>query len=350
MRIAQVSHLTESVPPKRYGGAERIVSYLTDELVRLGHDVTLFASGDSRTTARLEAVYPEALRIADEFGRSARLTVLLERVFRAADDFDIIHSHLDFWTFPLVRRCSTPVVTTVHGKINLPEIKQVFKEFSEIPLVSISDAQRKPCPWANWKATIHHGLPEHLYRFSEGPGRYLAFLGRVSPEKGPEEAIEIAKRVDIPLKIAAKIDPADREYFHAVIKPLMADGLVEYLGEITDEEKNEFLGQALALLCPFRPESFGLVLVEALACGTPVVAYRHGSFPEIIDHGITGFLCGTAEDMIEAIPLVSRLDRYRCRLAFEARFTASRMASTYLDVYEEMVMAGRTPLDRSSLS
>jgi len=225
----------------------------------------------------------------------------------------------------------------------------VYKEFSEIPLVSISDAQRKPCPWANWKATVHHGLPEHLYHFNEGPGQYLAFLGRVSPEKGPEEAIEIAKRAGIPLKIAAKVDPADEEYFRAIIKPLLSHGSIEYLGEITDAEKNEFLGHALALLCPFRPESFGLVLIEALACGTPVIAYRHGSFPEIIENGMTGFLCGSAENMVEVMPLVSRLDRHQCRVAFETRFTAARMAAGYLDVYDELAMAGRAPLDQPSL-
>ena len=343
MRIAQVSHLTESVPPKAYGGAERIIAYLTDELVTLGHDVTLFASGDSLTAARLEPVCAEALRLHDPFERHIRLTLLLERVFGAADSFDIIHSHLDFWSFPLVRRCGTPAVTTLHGKIDLPELKHVYYEFCEIPVVSISDSQRTPCPWANWKATIHHGLPEDLYRFSPGPGRYLAFLGRLSPEKGPEEAIQIAKEVGIPLRIAAKVDPADEEYFNTVIEPLLSDGLIEYVGEITDSEKNDFLGEALALVCPFRPEAFGLVLIEALACGTPVLTYRHGSFPEIIENGVTGFLCRTAQDMVESVPLLAGLDRGRCRESFESRFTARRMALAYLQVYEEIVAAAQSP-------
>lgn len=349
MRIAQVVHLTESVPPKRYGGTERIVAYLTDELVQLGHDVTLFASGDSTTCAQLEAVYPDALRGSDQFVHNARLTVLLERVFGVAEDFDIIHSHLDFCSFPLVRRCSIPVLTTVHGTIGLPELMKVYREFSEIPLVAVSEAQRKPCPWANWKATIPHGLPQDLYRFHPEPGAYLAFLGRISAEEGTEEAIAVARCAGIPLKMAAKVDPVDHEYFQAVVKPLLEDGRVDFIGEITDEGKNAFLGQALALVCPFRPESFGLVLVESLACGTPVLAYRHGSFPEIIDHGITGFLCRTAEEMAESVSLLPRLDRRRCRAAFEARFTASRMVFAYLEVYDELILARRAQRDRTAL-
>jgi glycosyltransferase involved in cell wall biosynthesis len=343
MRIAQVSHLTESVPPKAYGGAERIVAYLTDELVGLGHDVTLFASGDSVTAARLEPVCAEALRLRDPFERSIGLTLLLERVFGTADNFDIIHSHLDFWSFPLVRRCGTPAITTLHGKIDLPELKHVYYEFCEVPVVSISDAQRRPCPWANWKATIHHGIPEGLYRCSPGPGRYLAFLGRLSPEKGPEEAIRIAKEVGIPLRIAAKIDPADQEYFYTVIEPLLSNGLIEFIGEITDEEKNDFLGEALALVCPFRPEAFGLALIEALACGTPVLTYDHGSFPEIIEHGVTGFLCRSPADMVDSVPLLAGLDRRRCRHSFESRFTARRMALDYLQVYDEIIADTRSP-------
>jgi glycosyltransferase involved in cell wall biosynthesis len=342
MRIAQVSHLTESVPPKGYGGAERIIAYLTDELVALGHDVTLFASGDSVTAARLEPVCAEALRLPDPFERTIRLTLLLERVFGAAENFDIIHSHLDFWTFPLVRRCGTPAVSTLHGNIGLPELRHVYYEFCEIPVVSISDAQRKPCPWANWKATIHHGLPEDLYRFNPRPGRYLAFLGRLSPEKGPEEAIQIAKATGIPLRIAAKVDPADEEYFYRVIEPLLSDGPVEYVGEITDQEKNDFLGDALALMCPYRPEAFGLALIEALACGTPVITYRHGSFPEIIETGINGFLCRTIEEMIDSVPLLESLDRGRCRRSFESRFTARRMALEYLQVYDGIVTAAQS--------
>ena len=343
MRIAQVSHLTESVPPKAYGGAERIVAYLTDELVALGHDVTLFASGDSSTAARLEPVCEEALRLPDPFERTIRLTLLLERVFGSAENFDVIHSHLDFWSFPLVRRCATPAVTTLHGNIGLPELRHVYYEFCEIPVVSISDSQRKPCPWANWKATIHHGLPEDLYHFKSGRGRYLAFLGRISPEKGPEEAIHLAQQTGIPLKIAAKIDPADRDYFYTMVQPRLSNGPVEYIGEITDNEKNDFLGNALALVCPYQPEAFGLTLIEALACGTPVLTYRHGSFPEIIEDGVTGFLCGTVQEMIDSVPLLEGLDRSRCRRSFESRFTARRMALEYLQVYDGIVTAAQSP-------
>lgn len=339
MRIAQVSPLWESVPPKLYGGTERVVSFITDELVRLGHDVTLFASGDSVSAARLEAICPQALRlITGSFNRVAPMTLLLERAFSATDEFDLIHSHLDFLGFPVARRCQVPVLTTLHGRLDLPELEPVYREFAEIPLVSISDAQRQPLPWANWQATVYHGLPRDLYTFHPRQGQYLAFLGRIAPEKCPDQAITIATRAGIPLRIAAKVDPADRDYFRERIEPLLAHPLVEYVGEITDAEKNDFLGEACALVAPFDwPEPFGLVFIEALACGTPVVAYRRGSVPEIIDNGVTGYICEQLDDLATAVEQVSILDRRRCRQAFEAQFTVERMVQDYLDVYKRIV-------------
>ncbi len=349
MRIAQVSPLWESVPPKHYGGTERVVSFITDELVRLGHDVTLFASGDSMSAARLEAICPQALRLLrGSFNREAPMTLLLERAFRASDEFDLIHSHLDFLGFPIARRCPTPVLTTLHGRLDLPELVPVYREFAEIPLVSISDAQRQPLPWANWQATVHHGLPRDLYSFHPRQGQYLAFLGRIAPEKCPDQAITIATRAGIPLRIAAKVDPADRDYFRERIEPLLDHPLVEYVGEITDAEKNDFLGEACALLAPFDwPEPFGLVFIEALACGTPVLAYRRGSVPEIIDDGVTGYICERMDEFTAAVKQVSILDRRRCRQAFEARFTVERMVQKYLEVYEQIVSDHSTAALRS---
>ena len=338
MRIAQVAHLTESVPPKMYGGSERIIAYLTDELVHVGHDVTLFASADSVTTARLEPVCGDAVRNPEtESERMVRLTLLQERVLQLSAQYDIIHAHLDFLAFPLARRCKTPIVTTVHGRLDLPELQTVYREFSEIPLVSVSDAQRQPCRWANWKATVHHGLPRDLYRFNSGKGGYLAFLGRISPEKGPAAAIEVAKRAGLPLRIAAKLDSADITYYEEIIRPLLREGSIEYVGELTDCEKNTFLGDALALICPFQAESFGLVLIEALACGTPVLVYNHGSFPEIVEDGETGFLCAHIEDMVKAIDRLSAIDRARCRRSFEERFTSARMTQEYVRVYDDVL-------------
>jgi len=337
MRIAQVAPLWESVPPKLYGGTERIVSYLTEELVRLGHDVTLFASGDSVTTARLEAICPHALRLnTGIFNRDAPMTMLMEQALGKTGDFDIIHSHIDFMGFPLARRNPTPTVTTFHGRLDLPELQPVFREYAEMPMVSISDAQRKPVSWANWQATVYHGLPRDLYGLHPNPGGYLAFLGRIAPEKRPDHAIEIAKRVGIPLRIAAKVDPMDQEYFHTEIEPLLSDPLIEYLGEITDAEKNEFLGHAMALVCPYDwPEPFGLVLIEALACGTPVLAYRRGSIPEIIEDRATGFVCEGLDEMTAAIQRIPEIDRRRCRWSFDQRFSVERMAQDYLRVYEQ---------------
>jgi len=339
MKIAQVAPLWESVPPKLYGGTERIVSYITEELVRMGHDVTLFASGDSETAARLEAVCPQALRLnTGIFNRDAPMTMLQERSLGATGDFDVIHSHLDFLGFPLARRNPLPVVTTLHGRLDLPELQPVFREYADMPLVSISDAQRQPLPWANWHATIYHGLPRNLYSFHPQPQQYLAFLGRISPEKRPDHAIEIAKRTGIPLRMAAKVDPADLQYYLAEIEPLLDHPLIEFIGEISDEEKDNFLGNAVALVCPYDwPEPFGLVLIEALACGTPVLAYRRGAIPEIIDNGVTGFVSENLSEMAEAVGRLSEIDRRRCRDAFEERFTADRMARNYVALYKRII-------------
>ena len=339
MKIAQVAPLWESVPPKLYGGTERIVSYITEELVRMGHEVTLFASGDSDTAARLEAVCPQALRLnTGIFNRDAPMLMLQERSLGAEGDFDVIHSHLDFLGFPLARRNPRPVVTTLHGRLDLPELQPVFREFADMPLVSISDAQRRPLPWANWQATIHHGLPAHLYNYHSQPRGYLAFLGRISPEKRPDHAIEVAKRTGLPLRIAAKVDPADLQYYRSEIEPLLDHPLIEFIGEISDAEKNDFVGNALALVCPYDwPEPFGLVLIEALACGTPVLAYRRGSIPEIIEHGTTGFVSENLTEMVAAVERIKEIDRQQCRAFFDQRFTADRMARDYVALYERII-------------
>jgi len=338
MKIAQVAPLWESVPPKLYGGTERVVSYLTEELIRQGHDVTLFASGDSHTTARLWAACPRSFRSESGlFNRDAPLILMQEQALGAeAEGFDIIHSHLDFLSFPMSRRCSTPVLTTLHGRLDLPELVPIYREYADLPFVSISNAQRIPLPHANWQGTVYHGLP-NLYAFHPNPGSYLAYLGRICPEKRPDHAIEIAKRVGMPLRMAAKVDPVDREYFETQIAPLLDHPLVEYLGEITDAEKCDFLGSAAAVLCTYDwPEPFGIVLIEALACGTPVLAYRRGSIPEIIEDGVTGFICENLDEMVSAIDRLPLIQRQQCRAAFEARFTVQRMVQDYLTLYERM--------------
>jgi glycosyltransferase involved in cell wall biosynthesis len=347
MKIAQLSPLWESVPPQLYGGTERIVSYLTEELVRQGHEVTLYASGDSRTAAELKACCARALRLHENgmINRDAPLVVMQEQALGAASgQYDVIHSHLDFLSFPMSRRAHAPVVTTLHGRLDLPEVQPVFQEYAEMPVVSISDAQRKPLPGANWAATVHHGIPKDLYSLHDRPGSYLAFLGRISPEKCPDHAIEIAKRVGMPLRIAAKVDPADQAYFRQKVEKLLDHPLIEYVGEINDAEKNDFLGEAAALLCPYDwPEPFGLVLIEAMACGTPVLAYRRGSIPEVIDHGVTGYICDNIGDMAKAIAALPFIDRTRCRDIFEKRFTVERMVKDYLAVYESLVAAPLRP-------
>lgn len=338
MRIAQVAPLYESVPPKHYGGTERVVSYLAEELVRQGHDVTLFASGDSETEAELVPAWPRSLRLDEQsVDHMAPHVLLLEEVYRRAADFDVIHFHVDYLHYSISRRQATPHVTTLHGRLDVPELGPLYEEFDDIPVISISDAQRAPIPEANWQTTVYHGLPTDLYHFRPEAGDYLAFLGRISPEKRVDRAIEIAKRVDKPLKIAAKVDPVDREYFEETIESLLQDPHVEFRGEIDEIEKDEFLGNASALLFPIDwPEPFGLVMIEALACGTPVIAYRHGSVPEVLEDGRTGFLVDDLEEAVHLARTISEIDRRACRDYFEERFAVSRMATDYLDVYERL--------------
>ena len=336
LRIAQVAPLYESVPPQLYGGTERVVSYLTEELVRQGHEVTLFASGDSVTAARLVPCVPRALRLdPHSIDSLAHHVVMLERVFRRADDFDLIHFHVDYLHFPLSRRLRIPQVTTLHGRLDLPDLVPLYREFPEMPVVSISEAQRAPLPWLAWQGTVYHGLPTELHGCQHEPEDYLAFLGRISREKRPDLAIEIARRAGLPLRMAAKVDRADRAYFEEVVEPLLAPPHVELVGEIGEAEKREFLGRARALVFPIEwPEPFGLVMIEAMACGTPVIAFRHGSVPEIVDDGETGFLCGTVDEAVAAVARLDTISRQRCREVFERRFTAARMARDYVRIYE----------------
>lgn len=338
MRIAQVAPLYESVPPKLYGGTERVVSYLTEELVRQGHDVTLFASGDSVTKARLVPQCQQALRLdSQSVDQLAPHILMLEQVIKQAEEFDILHFHIDYLHFPFSRRQKTPHLTTLHGRLDIPELAPLYREFVEMPVVSISNAQRTPLPWLNWQMTVYHGLPLNLYRLQEKPEQYLAFLGRISPEKGVDRAIEIARRSGMKLRIAAKVDRADRDYFKGVIEPLLNQPFVEFIGEISDREKNEFLGNAFALLLPIDwPEPFGMVMIEAMACGTPVIAFRRGSAPEVIDEGVTGFIVRTVDEAVEAVKRVSTLDRRICRKVFEQRFNVTRMAEDYLRIYERL--------------
>jgi glycosyltransferase involved in cell wall biosynthesis len=339
VRIAQVSPLYESVPPKFYGGTERVVSYLTEELVRQGHEVTLFASADSVTSAELVHCAPMALRLdPDSIDTLAHHVVMLERVVSQDRRFDVVHYHVDYIHFPLSRRHHTPQLTTLHGRLDIADLVPLYREFPDMPVVSISKAQRQPLPWINWLATVHHGLPPDLYPFNPGPGRYLVFLGRISPEKRVDRAIEIARRVGLPLRIAAKVDRMDREYFAKEIEPLFADPLVKYLGEVGEADKAELLGNAQALLFPIDwPEPFGMVMIEAMACGTPVVAFRRGSIPEIIEPGVSGFVVDDVDEAVQATRCVAGLSRRRCREAFEARFTAERMAQDYLDLYRRLL-------------
>lgn len=342
MRIAQVSPLYESVPPKYYGGTERVVSYLTEELVAQGHEVTLFASGDSVTKARLVAPCRRSLRLDENCTDPlAHHLLMLEMVAQRAWEFDLIHYHVDYLHFPLSRRLSRPHVTTLHGRLDIPDLVPLYREFRDMPVISISNAQREPLPFANWQGTVYHGLPLDRYTFRPGPGRYLAFLGRISPEKRVDRAIRIALRTGMDLKIAAKVDRVDREYFESVVKPLLKEPGIEYVGEIGEGEKDEFLGNALALLFPIDwPEPFGLAMIEALACGTPVIAYRRGSVPEVLDHGVTGFIVHGFEDAVRAVEEVHKIDRARCRAVFEERFSARRMAQDYLAIYQN-ILAGQ---------
>ncbi len=343
MRIAQVAPLVEAVPPKFYGGTERVVAYLTDALVELGHEVTLFASGDSSTKASLVPIWPRALRldpsVKDPF---APVFMELETVARRANEFDMIHAHLDYFGYPLLRRLGVPSVTTLHGRLDLPELPPLYELYGDIPVVSISDSQRAPLPHANYVATIAHGLPKDLLAKGSGAGGYLAFLGRISPEKAPDAAIRIAAEAGIPLKIAAKVDRVDVEYFKRTIEPLLSLGHVEFIGEIGEDQKSEFLGNAAGLLFPIAwREPFGLVMIEAMACGTPVIAFECGSVPEVIEHGLTGFVVRSEREAVEAVGRIRTLDRGRIRDEFDRRFTAHHMAQNYLKLYARLARIQR---------
>lgn len=344
MRIAQVAPLFESVPPRLYGGSERVVAYLCDTLTKMGHEVTLYASADSNTLANLVPMCDRSLRLdAKCIAPLAHYMLMLERVFKDSKRFDIIHFHTDYLHFSLARRYPGPTLTTLHGRLDIPELFPLYKEFKEIPLVSVSNAQRKPLPWANWIGTVYHGLPLHRYPFQPMTGSYLAFLGRISPEKRVDTAIAVAKRLGIPLKIAAKVDKVDLEYYQSIIKPLLDDPLIEYVGEISERDKGAFLGNALALLFPIDwPEPFGLVMIEAMACGTPVITRRCGSVPEVVRHGTTGFICDTEAEMADAVERCASLNRATIRGECEVRFSASRMAKNYLDIYDSLVNVKKT--------
>ncbi|HXS26589.1 MAG TPA: glycosyltransferase family 4 protein [Steroidobacteraceae bacterium] len=347
MRIAQVAPLDESVPPRLYGGTERIVSYLTETLVQAGHEVTLFASGDSVTGAELISVWDHALRLDRRKAEPHAVHLaLLEQVFKRADAYDVIHFHTEQVHLPLAVRCATPCLTTLHNRLDTPGLELLYAEYRAHPLVSISESQRRPLPLANWLATIHHGLPSELHTPTKTPGKYLAFLGRVCSEKGVRQAIEIARRTGVPLKIAAKVARKDRDYFATEVEPRIDGSLIEFIGEIGEHEKTSFLGEALALLFPISwPEPFGLVMIEAMACGTPTIALNRGSVPEIIDEGVTGFIAQNVDDAVGCVESVRHLDRTACRERFEQRFSAARMSREYLRAYESVreLQHGRRP-------
>jgi glycosyltransferase involved in cell wall biosynthesis len=339
MHIAQIAPLAEAIPPKLYGGTERVVHWLTEELIALGHEVTLFASGDSCTSAKLEAQWPRAIRLDGSVRDPNALHMLmLERVRQRADDFDFLHFHLDYYPFSLFSRQATPFFTTLHGRLDLPEHQPVFTAFSSLPVISISNAQRRPVPQAGWVRTVYHGLPQQLLKPLPMKHEYLAFLGRIAPEKGVDRAVAIARQCGVPLRIAAKVDKTDREYFEEKIRPLIDGSSVEYIGEITDAEKSAFLSGAIALLDPIDwPEPFGLVMIEAMACGTPVIAFNRGSVPEVIDDGLTGFIVEDVEGAIGAFDRLPQLSRDKVRQQFERRFTARRMAQEYLSAYRSLM-------------
>jgi glycosyltransferase involved in cell wall biosynthesis len=339
MKIAQVAPLIESVPPRLYGGTERIVSYLTEELVGRGHDVTLFASGDSITSAELAPCCARALRLDPTVNDVVpHFILMIDKVRERAGEFDILHFHIDLFHFPLFRALATRTLTTLHGRQDLGDLKPFYARFGQMPLASISDAQRKPLPHANFVATIQHGIPSDLYRPSFEQGQYLAFLGRISPEKRPDRAIRIARAAGIPLKIAAKVDKVDEDYFRNDILPLIAGGGVEFVGEINEREKTKFLGEAAALLFPVDwPEPFGLVMIESMACGTPVLAFRCGSVTEVIEDGITGMAVNNEQEAIAVLPAILAYDRRAVRQRFEQRFTAARMADDYLSTFRRLL-------------
>jgi glycosyltransferase involved in cell wall biosynthesis len=338
MRIAQISPLTEAVPPKLYGGTERVISWLTDELVSLGHEVSLFASGDSVTSANLVPMWPRALRLDGSVrDPNALHMMMVEQVCRRAEEFDILHFHLDYYPFSLMSRQGVPFVTTLHGRLDLPEHQPVFETFSSVPVISISNSQRRPIHEANWAGTVHHGLPENLLVPQSKTPSYLAFLGRISPEKRADRAVRIAERCGLPLKVAAKVDQVDIDYFNDDIRDLLNRPHVDFIGEISDAQKSDFLSEAIALIVPIDwPEPFGLVMIEAMACGTPVIAYNRGSVPEVVEDGVTGFVVEDETSAVAAIRNVSQLSRAKIRQRFEERFTARRMARDYLEIYRNI--------------
>ena len=345
MRIAQVVPLNESVPPRGYGGTERVVSYLTEELVALGHQVTLFATGDSVTSARLIVACPQSLRSEQSWPAvMAHYSRMLGQVIHFHSDF---LNSTDFLQPFLFKHQITPHVTTLHWRLDIPELGPLYEEFRSMPVTSVTHAQREPLPWLNWQGTIHHGVPEQLYIFHGRDGMYLAFLGRLCQRKGPDRAIQIARQAGMKIKVAGNVLPGDQEYFDQVLAPLFQDPLVEFVGELGQDQKNEFLGDAHAVLFPIDwPEPFGIVVIEALACGTPVIAYRRGSVPEVIDDGVTGFIVDGIEDAVAAVARVTGLSRMRCRQAFEERFTASRMTRDYLAIYERLLQRPRIAIPR----
>ena len=339
MKIAQIAPLHEPVPPPKYGGTERVVALLSDALIDAGHDVTVYASGDSKTRAALRSCCDRAIRdkpgCIDPVGLHY---LMLEQVLHEASEFDVIHFHTDFLHFPFVRRLNRPHITTLHGRLDLPHLKSIYREYTDIPTVSISKSQKTYLPEANWVATIYHGIGKDEMTMGEGKGGYLAFLGRMSPEKGPDKAIQIARRAGMKIKMAAKVDPVDREFFETVVEPLLQDDSVEFIGEVDQEGKMELLQGATALLFPIDwPEPFGLVMIEAMACGTPVIAWNRGSVPEVVDEGITGFIVHSDEEAIAAIERCGRLDRAACRARFEARYLKERMMADYVNLYEVLV-------------
>lgn len=344
MKIALVAPLFESVPPQLYGGTERVVSYLAEELVREGHEVTLYASGDSQTSAELVPVVPRALRLDGSQDPTAHHVRMLDLVLRDAPRYDIIHFHIDYLHFPLARALGLTHVTTLHGRLDIPDLAPLYRTYDDLPVVSISNHQRGPLAHANWVGTVYNGLPEQNFRFFPKQGDYLAFLGRTSPEKGIREAIEIALAAGMPLRIAAKVDKVDQDYFDTVIRPYLSHPLIEFIGEIGEREKDEFLGNAAALIFPIQwPEPFGLVMAEAMACGTPVIAYPRGSVPEVIEDGRTGFIVGSEGEAVAAIDRLAEIDRADCRRHFEQRFSARRMAGDYVAVYEQLLAEQQSP-------
>ena len=339
MKIAQIAPLAEAVPPRLYGGTERVVAHLTDSLVELGHDVTLFASGDARTSARLVAMRKRAIRLDPSPLKSdvAAHLAMLHEVRERADEFDVLHFHVDLMHFPFFADLAERTLTTLHGRLDLADLSAVYRRWPAFPLVSISDSQRRPLPFANWLATVHHGLPPRLFDFHAGQGGYLAFVGRISPEKRPDRAIEIARRAAVPLRLAAKVDAVDAAYFHEVVEPLLKGPHVDFVGEVDDAAKNELLGGAAALIFPIDwPEPFGLVMIEAMACGTPVIAWDVGSVREIVDHGVTGFIVRSVDEAVAAAERIATLDRARIRATFERRFSVATMSNNYLGLYSRL--------------